>query len=71
MTALAPQRAPGLVGRQLDRTPQSGVAAPQPTIFIREDGAKIEFTSIAEFTAWRWPARTQDAEACSVETIGN
>jgi hypothetical protein len=71
MTAPAPQRAPGLSGRETDRSPLLRGAAPQPTTFIREDGAKIEFTSIAEFTAWRWPARTQDAEACNVETIGN
>lgn len=52
MTAVVPQRAAGLVGRQLDRAPQSGVAAPQPLVFERLNGEQLHFASVADFRLW-------------------
>lgn len=63
MTVLAPQRAAGLSGRELDRTPRSGVAAPQPVVYARRDGELLHFLSIESFRLWWDVEQRRKAEA--------
>jgi hypothetical protein len=62
MSAVVPLRAAGLSGRELDRTPRSGVAAPQPLVFERRNGERLNFASVADFRLWWDDEQRREAE---------
>lgn len=68
MSASAPQHAAGLSGRELDRTPRSGVAAAQPLVFERRNGERLHFRSVESFRIW-WDAEQARRAEAEVEGI--